>query len=249
MSRYRRTIALVSIAVSYSGVVTAQNIPEIGNVFGNVVNVSEVQVPTTAIMGVMAEEPTKKTTVAVVPAFVKADNADIYGATLSLGIERKHEFQARALRIKPESADGIDQYRVAYKRAWPVGNVSMAGVLRYTDTEASSETTEAILAVERSFRMQNSGKLVILSANIKWKDREFDNGSSIDDFGVALGLATVVSESLILGLDYEFEDDVNDDDIFSITAVTPINFGNKNVSLVAGLDDDKTITLAVKFVH
>jgi hypothetical protein len=48
-------------------------------------------------------------------------------------------------------------------------------------------------------------------------------------------------------MDYEFEDDLNNDDTFTISGVFPFRFASRPASIIIGASDNDSITLVARF--
>lgn len=232
-------------------IISAAEIPEIGEAFGAIVGVNDIaditDVKIASFDGVPEEPP--KIEYSITPAHVWADAANIVGASIDITYVSKHQFNFRRLNIDPDENDEVDQYRIGYKYTFPVSNNSpaLAALIRYTDLESSHQTVEALLLFEKVFPQKKGGKLV-LSGNIKWGNQDFDiDIDDVDAFGGGVGIAKVFTTPFILSLGYNFKDDINNDDTTSMTGIYTTKIWGRNASFYLGVDDGDNISFSAKY--
>ena len=246
-------MSIVTAFFVFSGTIDAAEQPEIGEFYGGVVGIQDIfevaaeDDPTA--MERLIRMPKPATTYAVTPALVFADGADISGASFDIGYLKVHGFQFRALNISPDVGDSIMQYRGSYKYTLPASKdpLSYAASMRFVDTENSHKTLELLGLVEHKFKAL--GKRMVASGNIKWRSRSYDSSAVSDEdaLGGAAGVAAVLSSEFVISVDYDLEDNINNDDTLSATAIYSAKIAGSDITLIGGVDDDETITLAAKY--
>lgn len=141
-----------------------------------------------------------------------------------------------SISVDDGSAD-FDQYRVRIKETITPSDkkYKFAVAVQFTDTRHVRDDISLIAATSYSAK---DGK-VTFTGNLSWNDRRPDGGNDIDDLGGGVGIS-VKRKSVLVSVDYAFDNDVVGDDMMSLSVQTTvgdrskIGFGMATGSVVFG---------------
>ncbi len=145
------------------------------------------------------------------PAYFTDDGLDIYGVELSAKLvnsgKKKVDFRYQV--IDPDSADSIKDLRLRYTqfaKGWVTGEKLFFRVA-YSDREDSFEQ----ITPQLIFADSMPGSQFEWSLVAGWIYRDFDAGSSENDFALSTGVGYKASEDVTLGLGYDSSTKFGDD--------------------------------------
>ena len=221
----------------------AQDVPEIGELFGRVVGLENV-IESGSDKNFAEEQINTFKLTSVTPAYIRPEDTDIFGLSLSASILSNGTLGFRALNIAPDEADGFNQFRIDYKHKLPTELFNSKLMLRFTDNEDINSTNEVRFLADKELELGNRG--VLITGNLIWRDRSVDNGPSVSDLGASVGTSTKLTQRLRASIDHSFEDDIGD----AVTSVSgSYGFGatGNNPTVTFGGDSDDTLFLALSF--
>lgn len=205
--------ATLLMAYATSGV--AQELPVLSGPFGNIVVPEVVTAPDPVALEATQRKPRRFT-----PSYVYADGTKGTGLTfgytslLREGLAGALTFDGRYMNINPETSPTLDEGRVRAIYAFPQRAGSVVGNALFFEYKNLEDTYDQIAATySGTFAMTSS---IRITANVGWAERDFDAGSTIDDATAGLGLAADLGTALVLGIDYQWENDIARDDNWSV---------------------------------
>lgn len=232
----RVTPALLLLAFSIPTTAAGQEIPELSGPFGNIVD------PVIENFDLSYPEDVGPpfALLSVTPALTYADGVDIYGATIGAGFgpnNNKFALETRFLNISPESGSSLNQWRFRAKYSLNTGIDGFG-----TTVVATYQTLEDIydqigITAAMSYKASDT---VTLVANLGWDDRDFDSGGGESDLTAGLGARISVSSAVRIAIDYTVENDITDDEDYSISAAI-------NKRLIVGAAKDDVYFIAYSF--
>jgi len=232
-------MALLILPVSNAGF--AQDISDLSNiteVFGGITNTLGSDF---ALQG-RADAYTFSAT----PAFVKKDNLDIYGGSISFANSNKYSIEGSAFTINPRTGETLDSWGLKYKHSLPKpsDSTSISLVAKYSDTEDFSTEVEALVAGSYSISENLS-----VTANLGWKESDPESSSSVDDFTQAIGLSYSIPDAFIISADFKSENDIDTEDKWSLKAIIPVELNSDGAPAlwIFGIDDNNGVIAAFKY--
>jgi hypothetical protein len=248
MNRNIATLVTALLLSANLPIAMGETIPEIGGAYGNVTGVME-DLNRADMLATEGAPATKGISAAFIPVYSQGDGYWVSGAALSVGYNDEHEVQFRSVRIAADEGGDANQTRAAYKYVLPVRTdfFSTAASVRYTDTERLHQTSEVVFALQGGVNAGFVDRRLVWAFNAIYKNRDYEAGGSQDALGGAIGVASRFGDTLSFSVDYEAEDDVNRNDIFSFTAVKGLRFYGSPADLAFVAQDDSTATLSLKY--
>lgn len=124
-----------------------------------------------------------------------------------------NQFDLQLSKIDPDgTGSDINQYQLRYKRQLlETELLTLSGSLAYRDTE--DLYSDSLVALQLSPNWQT---VIVPSIEIGYVSRDFDAGSSDNALTTKLRLDAIGPAALKLAFEYEFENNVNDEDTAAV---------------------------------